>query len=121
MHLREVHMATAADTQAEMDRALERADRGRAMAVLGGTMVGMAGITCVWILTGWRAGSLFWFWVTGSLGVLGLSSIAAGTGIRDTSVREIEVLGQVIRARVAAQRRMEERPAQPEGDIPRAA
>ncbi len=90
--------------RATMDVALVRERKGEVFVVLGGTLLGMAAITCVWVLTGFRAGSWFWFWWTGALVVLGLGFVAAGIAVRSLAQEQFAAGGNIVRERIASRR-----------------
>lgn len=58
--------------------AQKKNEDGAVLEVLGWTMLFMAGIGCVWIWVGWRAGTWFWFWFAAVLGIVGITLAAAG-------------------------------------------
>src|SRR3974377_13610 len=83
------------------ERAFRAEQQGHVLQVLGWLMLGMAGITVLWVWTGWRSGSWFWLWVTGAVAFLGLSSAGIGTRMRERGARNYAALSSMLRATLA--------------------
>jgi hypothetical protein len=91
-----------------LDASLAEQEMGQVLRVLGWTILAMSSITCVWIWTGWRAGSSFWFWFTCALGFLGTMSIAAGARLRARAAIELAAAAAEIARRAAEGSKKEE-------------
>jgi hypothetical protein len=91
-----------------MDASIEEQEMGQVLRVLGWTILAMCSITCVWIWTGWRAGSWFWFWVTFGLGFLGGTIVAAGARLRSRAAIELAAATAEIGRRAAKAAKKEE-------------
>jgi hypothetical protein len=93
-----------------MDASIEEQEMGQVLRVLGWTILAMSSITCVWIWTGWRAGSSFWFWFTCALGFLGSAVIAAGARLRARAATEFAAVVAQIGRRASEAGQKEEAP-----------
>jgi hypothetical protein len=103
-----------------VDAAACKEERGAVLEVLGGVMLFMAGITCVWIWVGWRAGTWFWFWCTAGLGLIGTMVAAAGMQRRARAAKDYAAWSESLRSKMAASSMAEELPV-PDGTERRAA
>jgi hypothetical protein len=74
--------------QRALDAAIDDEHVGLWLSVLGYTLLVFATIPAVWIWTGWRAGSMFWFWYTLGLGVCGTFMAGAGTFYRKRAAQD---------------------------------
>lgn len=85
--------------QRAMDAAIRRENTGMVMQVLGWTLLLFCAIPAALLFTGWRAGSLFWFWVVAGLGTVGVVLLASGMMVRSSANRAFELASEAIRHR----------------------
>jgi hypothetical protein len=87
-------MSGMENRQAARDAALREEENGRSLWVLGGAILGMSGITLIFIWAGWRAGSWLWFWITAALGFFGLLAMAGGSWKQAMASRRFYALSE---------------------------
>ena len=82
-------MADKNNKERDMDTAVDREELGLGLQTTGIMVVGFCSITGLWIFTGWRVGSWFWFWVTAALLLVGSGAAAVGSLIRGNAYEAI--------------------------------
>ena len=107
-------MPSIEDYETRLSALTRAGDRGLLLEVLGWWLLLMAGLTSFWIWTGWRAGTWFWFWWTGSLILAGGGLAAWGALLRAQAARDYAALSGSLRARLASPEAGERPTTEPE-------
>jgi hypothetical protein len=103
-------MMSYADERETMDQALDEQERWWGLEVTGWTILVFVAIPVLFVFTGWRAGSWFWFWATAILGLIGLVLTGTAALMRIRAAERFKTLGEAARSRVEARSETSEPP-----------